>query len=439
MTNTTFVVGILALILLNSAESIAQRKTLSRTEDPVVILGDKLPQLVGKEFNSLSLFSYQNGKFAPIPFQIDEKTASGEYVFTEGEKKSADSDPKFDANDELVFMVFDSGDRANKFDIAGSREIYEISISDPCGAGQAWVYLATFEKNAPRSNTDYVRMDFNSSTNHFTVTAPNYLTKSKADSIIYDYLAFPKPEGGFGPDLVDQLKIRGVISAFRGTLKFQFNFDELVKSKVTAWKDGQVRILRRGEGYLDLAAIKIKGSGYAVLFFYPNFFIYPMTLDLPIDLRKILDDIDIHGVTDFTKSAYGWFYYDAQNKLNPEVVLDGKMSEAENNLKLHFDHDWLCHTGKIGTYCHRIIFPKEWSAITREVFYVDNAELNDPPESEPGLSAIGYHFKNFISLKKGPQTYWMHYYFPKNFSPGDEQRLMDILDYPLTIEIKQIE
>jgi hypothetical protein len=85
-----------------------------------------------------------------------------------------------------------------------------------------------------------------------------------------------------------------------------------------------------------------------------------------------------------------------RTNLNPDVVIDGKMSEAENNLKIHFDHNWLCHIGRQGTYCHRIIFPPEWSSITKEVFYVDNAELNDPPESEPGLSAIGYHFLNFI-------------------------------------------
>jgi len=425
------------LLSLNSISG-AEINNLTRTEDPLVIFGEKFPEFLGKDMSALGLFALKQGKVLPIPFQIDEKTTSGEYVFTEGEKKNQDPDPKFDANDELVFMAFDAGDRTDQVELPDLTGAYEIEISDPLGRGKAWVYLCSFSKIAARSAVDYVKMDYDKATKHFIVTAPNYFTKSTADAIIYDYLALPKPGGGFGPDLVDQLKIRGIITAFFGTLKIPFNFDQLVKSKVTSWKDGPVRILRRGEGYLEIAEVKIKGSGSAVLFFYPNFFIYPMTIDMPLDLEAALTDMDLQGVTDFSKSAYGWNYYDAQNPPNPQVVLDGKMSEAEKSLKIHFDHDWLCHINGPGNYCHRIIFPQAWSFIAKEVFYLDDAELKDPPESEPGLIAIGYNFINFVKVKKGPQTYWMHYYFPANFRPGQEWIFMDILDHPLKIEVQKI-
>jgi hypothetical protein len=148
--------------------------------------------------------------------------------------------------------------------------------------------------------------------------------------------------------------------------------------------------------------------------------------------------MDLRGVTDFNRNAYGWQYYDSSNPLNPEVVLDGKMSEAEKNLKIHFDHDWLCHVNGPGNYCHRIVFPPAWSFSAKEVFYLDDAQRKDPPESEPGLIAIGYQFTNFVQVKKGPQTYYMHYYFPKEFKPGEEWRFLDILDHPLQIEAKKI-
>jgi len=412
----------------------AQKNDLARTEDAVILNGDRFPELLGREIPRLSVLALRRGALAPIPFQVDEKTPKGDYVFESGKNRNSDPDPNFDANDELVFMVFDAGDRAAKFDLPGLLSAHEITIKDPLGRGQAWAYLALFEKDAPRSAVDYIRAEYDKATNHNLVTASNYMVRTRADAIVYDHFALPGPDGKFGPNLIDQFKIRGNLSLLWGRMKFPFNFDELVKSKVTAVKDGPVRVIRQGEGYLDIAQVKIKGAGFAVLFFYPNFFVYPMTIDFPIDLRKMLTDIDVQGFTDYSKTAYGSHYYDAQNPYNPEVVLDGKMSDAEKNLEIHFDHDWLCHVGTPGNVCHRIWFSKEWDFLKKEVVYIDDDRKLDPPENQPGVHAMGYNLVNFINLKKGPQTYWMHYYFPANFKLGQEYRFLDVLDHPLAIE-----
>ena len=434
-----FLLGFFLVIAIGSAQAdLLAPADLLRSEDPVVIKGEKFPALLGSELAHLGLFAFKNSGLAPIPFQIDEKTPSGEYVFTEGEKKNSDPQPDFDANDELVFMAKDAGDRTDSFNLPGLVKAYEIEISDPRGRGRAWAYLGLFTSPPARSPVDYVQQKYLPETDSYLIEASNYAYSSPARAVYYDYLALRQPDGSLGPDLVDQLKIRGKVFIFFGRVKIPFNFDQLVHSRITAWKDGAVRVIKRGEGYLKVAVVKIEGSGYSVLYFYPNFFIYPMTLELPMDLRKMVSDIELYGATDFTKSAYGWHYYDAKNPFNPEVVLDGKMSPAEENLKRDFDHDWHCNIGAVGNFCHRIIFPPEWKEIKREVFYLDDAGFNDPPEFEPGFSGNGYLFRNFIRLKKGAQTYWMHYYFPKDFQPGEEWKFLDILDHPLKIKVQQI-
>ena len=432
-----FLFGIFLLAFLNFS-AWGQEKNILQREDPVVISGEKFPSLLGADTAYLGLFAFRDGRLAPIPFQIDEKLPNGEYVFTKGEKATQDPDPSFDANDELVFMLFDAGERAGTINLAGVEKAYEIEISEPGKEGKAWAYFCLFSKPAPRSPKDYVQLKYIADKDSYLIVARNYKYSSPQQAVYYDYLAIKKPDGSYTPDLVDRLKIRGKVWILFGTIKVPFYFDKLVHSRITAWKDGAVRVIKRGEGYLKVAVIKLEGRGYSVLYFYPNFFIYPMTIDLPLDLRKVLTSIDLYGATDFLPSAFGFHYYDAQNPYQEDVVLDGKMSLAEKNLKKDFDHDWHCNIADWGSFCHRIIFPAEWKNIKRCVYYVDDASRQDPPEDEPGVFSSGYQFKNFIQLKKGAQTYWMHYYFPENFHPGEEWRFLNILDHPLKIKVQKI-
>jgi len=47
-----------------------------RTPDIVRIQGRDLPKLLGQEINSIRIMAFRSGKWAPIPFQIDEKNAT---------------------------------------------------------------------------------------------------------------------------------------------------------------------------------------------------------------------------------------------------------------------------------------------------------------------------------------------------------------------------
>lgn len=430
-------VSILILLTL-PGELAAREKTLGRIDDPVVVEGKALAPMMGAGLDRLSLMVWKADGFKPVPFQVDEKDDKDEYVFTEGDKIKLDSDPNLDANDELIFMVFDAGDRCPDGSAPTDAEKgVELEIVDPVDGGRAWVYLFAFEKDAPHSEKDYVKSIIVRERRVRRLEAKNYIMETVKNAIYYNYLSLIHSDGTRSPDLVDRLKIRCIVSIFFNTIKIPLDFDKLIKTKVTAWKDGPVRVISRGQGYLS-GVVKIKLKGHSVVYHYPNFFIFPINLAIPINLEKLLSNIRLHGENDFSENAYGLHYYDKYNPWNPEVVLDGKMSDAEKNMNYRADRDWLVLTGPQGTCVSRILFPKEWNFVNTGMFYVDDSERADPPEDNPGLIAAGYDFDRFIELKKGQATFYLHYYFPQDFKVGDEARILNIMDHPLEVKVHPI-
>lgn len=148
---TVALLGSLALLgsagTASRAQDSPQRKTLRRPEEPVVVLGASLPRLKGVHKDRLRLYAVREGRLAPIPFQLDERTPEGNYCWTEGPDPVKDVDEgRVDDDDELVFMASDAGDRAPA-DLAapagaGVRE--EIELADPRTGEHGWVYAYAF-------------------------------------------------------------------------------------------------------------------------------------------------------------------------------------------------------------------------------------------------------------------------------------------------------
>lgn len=114
--------------------------TLGRAEDPVVVAGSALTEMVGMPVEELVAYRYSGEQWEPIPFQIDERTndITGTYVVFE--------DGLLDANDEVVVMAGDAGDDAGAMwpDDATAQQHprYRLAVTDPLSAGAAgWFYL----------------------------------------------------------------------------------------------------------------------------------------------------------------------------------------------------------------------------------------------------------------------------------------------------------
>lgn len=449
MTNPGDRSGLLAcvLILLSFAGGLAAaEKTMKRTEDPVIIEGKELAPLLGADLEKLSLMVWKGDGFKAVPFQVDEKDEKGGYIYDmsiEDNKvvasKTVDPDPNLDANDELIFMIFDAGDKCPGDSFPkGAQKGARLEITDPVDGAKAWAYLFSFKDNPPRSDLDYIKSIHDTARSVIRTETKNYIVEYVDNAGYYNHFSRVGPDGTESPDLSDRFKIRCVASVAFNTLHFPFAMDELLKSQVLAFKDGPIRLLSLSQGYMDGPANIRLESGQAVFTSYSNSYIVPVHLNVPIDADVLLSDFKLHGENDFNENAYGTYYYDENNPYNPDIVLDGKMSEAEKNMDYKSDHDWLVLKGPYGASVFRIVFPPEWDFINKGLYYKDNPEIADPPEDNPGLVATGFDMDGFINLKKGTYSYSFHFYFPHHFEVGDEKMILNILDRPLKVKVSSV-
>ncbi len=115
--------------------------------------GSQLPGFDNAPIADLALYTFNDGVWAAIPFQIDEFDAQGKLVTVE--------DGLLDQNDELVMMGFDGGMKATlsqwPLDVKARQHIrYAIRVTDPLHQNEAvWVYLFR-SITLPRSDTAYV-------------------------------------------------------------------------------------------------------------------------------------------------------------------------------------------------------------------------------------------------------------------------------------------
>jgi hypothetical protein len=89
--------------------SLKSTKTLRREQDPVIVRTGTLTGVPDRETSRYRLYAVRDGRLEPIPFQFDSRGPNGELVLSEDGRETEFT---FGADDELVFMARDTGDRA---------------------------------------------------------------------------------------------------------------------------------------------------------------------------------------------------------------------------------------------------------------------------------------------------------------------------------------
>jgi hypothetical protein len=227
--------GAVACILL--AAVLAEASSLTRDRDPIVMMGQELPSLLGLPVDRVVAFRYQAG-WQQIPVQIDERklvdfgvvynqSPIGVVTLAYADPNTytgADTDPNIDTDDEIVCMAGDAGDKAPLAGAAPAGVIassgLEVEIVDPLDGGQGFIYL--FETSGslfPDAGLDYVSYAFNLLAGSYI---PDYKTAqgpnpedSEAGSALYrthfsdrwirDELNMTTP-GSSGVDILDRHK-----------------------------------------------------------------------------------------------------------------------------------------------------------------------------------------------------------------------------------------
>jgi hypothetical protein len=420
-------------------------RSLGRRYDAVVVNGERLGGMQGEPASELRLFSFLKGRFQAIPFQVDERDAQGEFVLPSGPLASEDEDRGLlDYNDELVFLAADAGDRAPEgcTPMEGVARWTEIQLRDPLALDQeAWVYLCRFSGTPPPvSSRDYIRYLPQAE----QILSEHYQLGYRKGMSLYTDLHYPDGRGGYGPDLMDRIKVRIQVKFLFNIIRKKVTEDDF-RAEVVAWKDGPVRVLRNVQNYVRVLFNLSSASVFSVSEYYPWYMFTPLRLTIPFDLKWVFNKF---GISDW----YWYFYGDIPGlkggtmytNRNPE----GIPISTEHDMKWYeerFDTRYLiwgyATKENVGTWFCSLVVPDATYQFIRCYLHIDETR-NEPPEDVPG-EVSGGALMNFRDVDRGlwefmaPGTYGIGletFFAPGGLRPADVPEWRNIRGFPVLAE-----
>ncbi len=441
------------------AQGLAMNKSITRVEDPVVISGKELDVFLGSDPESLAVMIYKDGQFKPIPFQIDQKHEDGTWAFTNGKDAKPDADPNLDANDELVFMVNDLGDKALLKDLPHKvKARMELTVVDPIDSKKGWAYLFMFTKDPSRSTLDYT--EFSVDKEYITIITKHSTGKKNTffrwpkNSIIFDESRYFQPNGDLGPDVFDCMKMRGKIN-LKYLPTFNIALDRWLKGDLVGWIDGPVRFMGKVTIHLKFFFIKWGINAVCIETFYRNRVLVDASLSTPIniaDLKEqssLLQDnsdfltyLDLSSITlDHRVNVYTQSFPPSSM-----IRLDGVTNHDEEQLLLNNANkntDWIVGYSSVSTFLGRMFFPEKWKELKRTLYVNEDLNSWKKPENEKGELGVGWKFSApndpsvFADIASGSLKIHV-YMLDKGFQPSMEKPLLNIHDQPISILCKKL-
>ena len=425
-------------------------RTLTRQYDAVVVKGETLGVMLGEPVSGLRLYAWREGALHKVPFQVDERDPDGAFVLTSGPMARNDVDRgMLDFNDELVFLVMDAGDRAPEGPVGpeGLDKWAEIELRDPLRLGEkAWVYLCAFAGPPPEgSSVDYVRYDPEAE----QILSSHYKLGYRSGMSLYTDLHYPDGKGGYGPDLLDRIKVRIVVKFLFSIVKKKVTEDDF-RAEVVAWKDGPVRVLRNVQNYVRILFNLSSASVFSVSEYYPWYMYTPLRLTIPFDLKWVFGK--------FAISDWYWYFYGDLPGLEGGYLYTNRNTEGipvstEHDLQWYeerFDDKYLIwgYATKegAGTWFCNMLIPDATYQFIRGYLHIDTSKKN-PPEDVPGELAGGA-LMNFKDVDRklwkylAPGTYGVGletFFAPPGLTPAGVPQWRNIREFPLLKAVTRCE
>lgn len=188
------------------------------------------------QISRLSLMRYSGSRgWEAIPFQIDEMDEHSLVWFPGNDFRREGRIRDFDADDELLFMLSDAGQKAPKDSRPGQGQV--LAAVSLLGADRLahWVYLVA--DSSQRSKRHYVNHDPDSG----VTRTPHYLLTTDPDNELnWRYLGYEGYTGPADASIIDSLRMRmsgGVLFRFaRVTLD-----NDNLKPELVGFKIGPIR------------------------------------------------------------------------------------------------------------------------------------------------------------------------------------------------------
>ncbi|MGI9321653.1 MAG: hypothetical protein ACR2O5_09595, partial [Thiogranum sp.] len=286
----------------------ADSMSLLRVADPVIITGQELQSVLGGEIGKIRLFAFEGVEKRVIPFQIDERDSAGNWVWDrvigrpdttfendpgqtstpmmvqQHVRRHDDEDPAgselFDANDVLVFLARDMGDRRVDLpeELHGNT-VLEIEVLDPLDGARGWVYLASFAGDPPPLSPVRYLQHFHKQRR---IQTPNYeFGYSDIHVACLDDLRIK------GFPVVDRINIRGKVDIQFGFIKDTIEFgEEDIHGYIEGIIEGPVRVIKRNVVHLDIVFVVRTPDTVCEHFYYPDYAKVPLCLPIRFPVTK---------------------------------------------------------------------------------------------------------------------------------------------------------
>jgi hypothetical protein len=434
-------IGLVLVITAASRGEEGALSTMKRVHDPIQVPGSLLADLLGSKLDSLLLFASHHGTMEQIPFQVDERTVDGTFIFELGVGKNTElANHVLDPQDFLVFRIGDTGGRVAKSGWPTANGV-EVELEDPLDHGKSYCYLVRYQSDMPkRLREDTVVLEnsdpWKSPELPFIVRGLSYKIEGLVNFLNGKYyktavnktFMIPKSAGGAGVNILDGQKMRAFCELLFGKIKVDANEKNMIGG-IDATTNGDVR--GYGRQWLTVAlpmgleAPRI----YSDVFTYDRIIVSPMNLNIPFNPEHIITRAGIEFGYDLNQAGVGMRFY-SPNCMDG-VTIDGKMSEKEKAIKDDWV-PWFLYTGPQGSLIFRVnIDPALMKQTVNKLTYIDDLGQSFPPEDLPGSLGYARTTMEITAVKSGSYNFQIEWYFPPNFyRPGgyDQQELKDFLN-----------
>lgn len=395
---------------------------IARRTQHIELRGMTLRRLGGTPIAKLGVVAWRNGTAEPIPFQVDERV--GRQIAMSGPEPTFDDVPGvLDADDVLVFMACDAGDRAptGTPPAAAGRE---IRIDDPLTKVSGWVYVVVAD-DPPKTEKRYVAYDPATD----TVRTAEYRVGMVQALPEYFAVALGQP---LGANLVDGLRLRAE-AKLHGNLAGWTLTERDGRHALTAWTVGPVRVVRRSRHEVDIGLGIHLSAGIAHTYFYAQNVYGPGALKLPFSPSVFFARIDAIGGVDM-RDMEGWRYR-APSTPADGFTIDGTTSDAERAFAS--TGQWFALTnGDRAVVVMTTLSENLARAIPLELVYVDDAKRSAPPEKEPGsVPFVAVRGRDVQKLEAGRYEFQLRIFGLRGYAPGDERTLLEQVAAPLTADV----
>jgi hypothetical protein len=389
----------------------------------VHVLGRELACLDGAAEGDVALLSCAE-RCTPIPWQLDERDARGRFALDRGPEPSFDDPPnRIDGDDEVVWMLDDSGRRATARELPAATCVVEVCLSQDDFEG--WVYLVRMNGPAPRSPLRYVRYEPAAD----RVEAARFVVGFRGPTP--QYFVVRSAAGRAAGNLLDRLKVRAY-ARFLGLIPIWRDEDDL-ETQLVGWREGPIRVVRRLRQWVRL------GWGLRTPVFRTDTFVYRDYSQIPVVLRLnfpptyFFRGIVIRGVLDF-RDLNGWRLM-ADGLSQP--ILIGDVDEDRRRRLNELSGDWFALLGEDVTLIQTLEVGPSLRSVRRLLVYREDGE-GRPPEAVVGEKpGVGYGLVDWGDVDRGHHRFTSSSYaVPAGYDVG---RFLRLNRMPIRVEARRIE